>query len=92
MGASSNQALLSIASTLCNLASIELRWGNFEEAGVSLEEALLVSYVVKRLCVEANVVAFFLTESRVSALLDSTICVGRRPSGCAFNDREHCVR
>jgi tetratricopeptide (TPR) repeat protein len=45
MGASTNQALLSIASTLCNLGSIELRWGNFEEASVALEEALLVSVI-----------------------------------------------
>ena len=41
-GASSNQRLLSIASTLCNLGSIKLRWGDFEEASVVLEEALLV--------------------------------------------------
>ena len=43
-GATSNQALLSIASTLCNLGSIKLRWGQFEEASVALEEALLVSH------------------------------------------------
>lgn len=42
-GAHSNQALLSIASTLCNLGSIQTRWGHFEEASVLLEEALLVS-------------------------------------------------
>lgn len=42
-GAQSNQALLSIASTLCNLGSIQLRWEQYEEASVVLEEALLVS-------------------------------------------------
>jgi tetratricopeptide (TPR) repeat protein len=77
IGVSSNQALLSIASTLCNLGSIQLRWGDFEEARVALEEALLVSYAVVRLCVQAILVAFILTESRLVALLDSTICVGR---------------
>ena len=41
-GAQSNQALLSIASTLCNLGSIKLRWGHYEDASVVLEEALLV--------------------------------------------------
>lgn len=43
--AQSNQALLSIASTLCNIGSIQLRWGHFEEATVVLEEALLVSFL-----------------------------------------------
>ena len=38
----SNQVLLSVASTLCNLASIRLQWGQFDDAGVALEEALLV--------------------------------------------------
>jgi hypothetical protein len=38
----SNQILLSIASTLCNIGSIRLRWGQFDDAGVALEEALLV--------------------------------------------------
>ena len=42
----SNQILLSIASTLCNLGSIRLRWGQFEEAELALEEALLVSLVL----------------------------------------------
>lgn len=40
----SNQVLLSVASTLCNLASIRLQWGQFDDAGVALEEALLVSF------------------------------------------------
>jgi tetratricopeptide (TPR) repeat protein len=41
--AQSNNILLSMASTLCNLGSINLKKGQFEEAGVALEEALLVS-------------------------------------------------
>jgi len=45
-GAQSNQALLSIASTLCNLGSIKLRWDHFEEASIVLEEALLVSLLL----------------------------------------------
>ena len=40
---SSNQILLSIAATLCNIGSIKVRWSKFEEASVALEEALLVS-------------------------------------------------
>ena len=39
----SNQILLSIAATLCNIASINVRWSKFEEASIALEEALLVS-------------------------------------------------
>jgi tetratricopeptide (TPR) repeat protein len=39
----SNLILLSIASALCNIGSIKLRWKQFDEAGVALEEALLVS-------------------------------------------------
>jgi Tfp pilus assembly protein PilF len=38
-----NQMLLSIAATLCNLGSIQFRSGMYEEAGLALEEALLVS-------------------------------------------------
>jgi Tfp pilus assembly protein PilF len=40
---SSNSALLSIAATLCNLGAIQVRYSNFEDASVALEEALLVS-------------------------------------------------
>uniref|UniRef100_A0A7S4S0S9 Kinesin light chain n=2 Tax=Ditylum brightwellii TaxID=49249 RepID=A0A7S4S0S9_9STRA len=42
----SNQILLSIASTLCNIGSICLRWGQFDEACVALEEALLIQQSV----------------------------------------------
>lgn len=35
--------LLSIALTLCNLGSIHLRWGKYDESLVFYEEALLVS-------------------------------------------------
>lgn len=35
--------LLSIALTLCNLGSIHLRWGEFDESLVFFEEALIVS-------------------------------------------------
>ena len=59
MGAFSNQALLSIASTLCNLGSIELRRGNFEDANVALEEALLVSSQLIRSYSQAVVVVLF---------------------------------
>jgi hypothetical protein len=45
-GAQSNQALLSIASTLCNLGSIKLRWGHYGDASVVLEEALLIQQSV----------------------------------------------
>uniref|UniRef100_A0A7S2UEF4 Kinesin light chain n=1 Tax=Attheya septentrionalis TaxID=420275 RepID=A0A7S2UEF4_9STRA len=41
-----NQVLLSIASTLCNIGSIKLRWGEFEEAILALEEALLLQQSV----------------------------------------------
>ncbi len=34
--------LLSIALTLCNLGSIHLRWGQYDESLVYYEEALLV--------------------------------------------------
>jgi TolA-binding protein len=42
-GMQSNSLLLSTASTLCNIGSIRLRWGQFDEAAVALDEALLVS-------------------------------------------------
>ena len=38
--------LLSIASTLCNVASIKLYWGQQEEAMIDLEEALLLQQSV----------------------------------------------
>jgi TolA-binding protein len=41
-GMQSNALLLSSASTLCNIGSIRLRWGEFDEATIALEEALLV--------------------------------------------------
>ena len=41
-----NQVLLSIASTLCNIGSIRLYWGHFNEANVDLEEALLIQQSV----------------------------------------------
>lgn len=44
--AMSHYVLLSIASTLCNLGSIKVRWGHFEEASVDLEEALLIQQSV----------------------------------------------
>jgi len=45
-GSASNHALLSIASTLCNLGSIQLRRQEFEEAAIALEEALLIQQSV----------------------------------------------
>ena len=48
-GTQSNTLLLSMASTLCNIGSIQLRWGDFDEAEKALEEALLV-----RSCYEEN--------------------------------------
>jgi len=42
--AGSNGTLLSVASTLCNLASIMTKRGDVEEAELALEEALLVSH------------------------------------------------
>eukprot|EP00536_Pseudo-nitzschia_multiseries_P011461 jgi/Psemu1/259845/estExt_Genewise1Plus.C_3920004 len=45
-GTQSNTLLLSMASTLCNIGSIRLRWGDFEEAAIALEEALLVQQSV----------------------------------------------
>jgi len=45
-GAQSNTLLLSMASTLCNIGSIGLRWGDFEKAEVALEEALLIQQSV----------------------------------------------
>jgi Tetratricopeptide repeat len=42
---SSNQLLLSIAATLCNLGSIQVRWSKFAQATLAFEEALLVSNV-----------------------------------------------
>jgi len=42
----SNSALLSIAATLCNLGSIQVRYSNFDEASVALEEALLIQQSV----------------------------------------------
>jgi TolA-binding protein len=42
-GMQSNSLLLSTASTLCNIGSIRLRWGEFDEAAIALDEALLVS-------------------------------------------------
>ena len=41
-----NAFLLSMASTLCNIGSIKLRWGEFDEATVDLEEALLIQQSV----------------------------------------------
>jgi tetratricopeptide (TPR) repeat protein len=40
---SSNQLLLSIAATLCNLGSIQVRRSMFAEATLAFEEALLVN-------------------------------------------------
>ena len=44
-GMQSNTLLLSMASTLCNIGSIRLRWGDFEKAEIDLEEALLVRFI-----------------------------------------------
>lgn len=41
-GMQSNALLLSMASTLCNIGSIHLRWGDFDHAVIALDEALLV--------------------------------------------------
>ena len=41
-----NTLLLSMASTLCNIGSIRLRWGDFEKADFDLEEALLVRFIL----------------------------------------------
>ena len=46
MRAMSHAVLLSVASTLCNIGSIQLRWGYFEEASIALEEALLIQQSV----------------------------------------------
>eukprot|EP00535_Pseudo-nitzschia_heimii_P007268 CAMPEP_0197177752 /NCGR_PEP_ID=MMETSP1423-20130617/3250_1 /TAXON_ID=476441 /ORGANISM="Pseudo-nitzschia heimii, Strain UNC1101" /LENGTH=870 /DNA_ID=CAMNT_0042627357 /DNA_START=226 /DNA_END=2838 /DNA_ORIENTATION=- len=45
-GMQSNNLLLSMASTLCNIGSIRLRWGDFEKAEIALEEALLIQQSV----------------------------------------------
>lgn len=42
-GMQSNSLLLSMASTLCNIGSIKLRWGDYDHAIIALDEALLVS-------------------------------------------------
>ena len=44
-GMQSNNLLLSMASTLCNIGSIRLRWGEFDRAAIALDEALLVSFI-----------------------------------------------
>ncbi len=41
-----SRVLLAIASTLCNLGSIKLRWKQYDEALVHLEEALLIQQSV----------------------------------------------
>lgn len=74
-GAQSNQALLSIASTLCNLGSIKLRWGHYEEASIVLEEALLVRYFVLAMVIWYGSDRFL--TFRVVFPVDSTICAGR---------------
>jgi tetratricopeptide (TPR) repeat protein len=38
----SNNLMMSMASTLCNIGSIELRYGQLDEAEIALDEALLV--------------------------------------------------
>jgi hypothetical protein len=45
-GMQSNALLLSMASTLCNIGSIKLRWKDFDEATIALEEALLIQQSV----------------------------------------------
>jgi tetratricopeptide (TPR) repeat protein len=60
----SNQILLSIASALCNIGTIKLRWKQFDEAGVALEEAMLVSVLEWPAC------------SSLFALLSSQYCLG----------------
>jgi tetratricopeptide (TPR) repeat protein len=45
-GMQSNTLLLSMASTLCNIGSIMLRWADYDESLVALDEALLVSFVI----------------------------------------------
>lgn len=52
--AQSNTVLLSISSTLCNIGSIRLRWGQFDEAGVALDEALLVCYLLFCLAIKSR--------------------------------------
>jgi len=42
----SNALLLSMASTLYNIGSIKVRWGEFDEATVDIEEALLIQQSV----------------------------------------------
>jgi len=46
IGTQSNTLLLSMASTLCNIGSIRLRWGDFVKAEIALEEALLIQQSV----------------------------------------------
>jgi len=45
-GMQGNTLLLSMASTLCNIGSIRLRWGDFEKAEIALEESLLIQQSV----------------------------------------------
>ena len=45
-GMQSNSLLLSMASTLCNIGSIRMRWGDFDKADIALEEALLIQQSV----------------------------------------------
>jgi Flp pilus assembly protein TadD len=61
----SNQILLSIASTLCNIGSIKLRCRRFDEAGVALEEALLVS-----------VLEWYASSSMFAFFVSSQYCLG----------------
>ena len=69
----SNLILLSIASALCNIGSIKLRWKQFDEAGVALEEALLVSVSEWSACsslftlLKLTVVSPFCVDSTIGA-------------------------
>ena len=68
----SNTILLSLASTLCNIGSIRLRLGQFEEAEIALEEALLVRYFPFDV-MYANGVNEFLTEFTFSPQIQQSV-------------------
>lgn len=74
----SNAILLSMASTLCNIGSIKVRWCKFDEAMVDLEEALLIQQSV----LGDN-------HPTVSSTYDSISLVDKAKSGSSSKNRTH---
>jgi len=85
-GMQSNTLLLSMASTLCNIGSIRLRWGDFEKAGIALEEALLIQQSVlgdEHPIVSSTIDSIQLVEAAANPLSHHALLMKQAAAACA---------